>query len=46
MINVILEEEKLLWGFPGGVVVKHLYTDAGDAKDVCSIPGLGRYSLE
>ena len=46
MINAILEEEKLLWGFPGGVVLKHLYTDAGDAKDVCLIPELGRYSLE
>ena len=46
MINAILEEEKLLWGFPGGVMVKHLYTHAGDAKDMGLIPGLGRYSLE
>ena len=29
-------------GFPGGRVVKNLPASAGDARDVASIPGLGR----
>ena len=29
-------------GFPGGAVVKNLPAKAGDARDVGSIPGLGR----
>ena len=29
-------------GFPGGLVVKNLSANAGDARDVGSIPGLGR----
>ena len=29
-------------GFPGGSVVKNLPADAGNAGDVCSIPGSGR----
>ena len=29
-------------GFPGGAVVKNLSTDAEDARDTGSIPGLGR----
>ena len=29
-------------GFPGGIVVKNLSANAGDARDVGSIPGLGR----
>ena len=28
--------------FPGGSVVKNLPANAGDARDVCSIPGSGR----
>ena len=32
----------LLWGFPGGSVVKNLPAKAGDAGDLGSIPGLGR----
>ena len=28
-------------GFPGGAVVKNLPADAGDKRDVGSIPGLG-----
>ena len=31
-----------LLGFPGCTVVKNLPTNAGDAKDPDSIPGLGR----
>ena len=27
-------------GFPGGSVVKHLFTNSGDA---CFVPGLGRF---
>ena len=33
------------WGFPSGTVVKSLPANAGDPRDVSSIPGLGR-SLE
>ena len=29
-------------GFPGGIVAKNLPANAGDARDVSSIPGLGR----
>ena len=29
-------------GFPGGAVVKNLPANAGGARDVCFIPGLGR----
>ena len=29
-------------GFPGGTVVKHLPVNAGDARDLGSIPGSGR----
>ena len=32
-------------GFPAGSVVKNPPANAGDLRDVCSIPGLGR-SLE
>ena len=30
-------------GFPGGAVVNNLPANAGDARDMGSIPGLGRY---
>ena len=30
-------------GFPGGAVVKNMPGNAGDTKDVGSIPGLGRF---
>ena len=30
------------WGFPGGAVVKNLPANAGDGRDIGSIPGLGR----
>ena len=29
-------------GFPGGTVVKNMPANAGDTRDVGSIPGLGR----
>ena len=32
----------MMWGFPGGSVVKNLPADSGDAEDVGSIPGSGR----
>ena len=32
--------------FPGGSVVKNLPANAGDARDVSSIPGLGRFPEE
>ena len=28
--------------FPGDSVIKNLSANVGDARDVCSIPGLGR----
>ena len=33
------------WGFPGGSVVKKLPANAGDARDMDSIPGSGRSSV-
>ena len=36
----------LLWGFPGGSVVKNPPAQAGDTGDVGLIPGLGRSSGE
>ena len=32
----------IIWGFPGGAMVKNLPTNAGDARDMGSVPGLGR----
>ena len=32
--------------FPGGSVVKNLPANAGDARDVSSIPGLGTFPEE
>ena len=32
----------IIRGFPGGTVVKNPPANAGDARDVGSIPGLGR----
>ena len=29
-------------GFPGGLMVKNPPSNAGDTRDMCSIPGLGR----
>ena len=31
-----------MWGFPGGSVVKNPPDNAGDVRDMGSIPGLGR----
>ena len=33
-----------VWGFPGMLVVKNLPANAGDVRDVGSIPRLGRSS--
>ena len=30
------------WGFPGAAMVNNLSADAGNTRDVGSIPGLGR----
>ena len=30
-------------GFPDGTVIKNPFANAGDARDVDSIPGLGRF---
>ena len=32
----------MTWCFPGDSVVKNLLSNAGDLRDVCSIPGSGR----
>ena len=32
----------LVWGFPGGSVLKNLPANTGDARDTVSIPGLGQ----
>ena len=40
-----VEKQPSLWGlrgFPGGTVVKNLPANAGDTKDMGSIPGSGR----
>ena len=43
----ILLSTTIIWhGFPGGSVVKNLPANAGDARDVCSIPGWGRFPGE
>ena len=34
------------WGFPGVSVVKNLPAEAGDARDIGLIPGLGRFPRE
>ena len=30
-------------GFPGGAVIKNPLANAGNTRDVVSVPGLGRY---
>ena len=37
-----LEKEYRTYDFPGGAVVKNPPANAGDTRDACSIPGLGR----
>ena len=34
------------YGFPGGTLVKNTSGNAGDARDLGSIPGLGRFPGE
>ena len=36
----------LIMGFPGNSMVKNLPANAGNARDMDSIPGLGRYPGE
>ena len=38
----LLGTDLFMWGFPGGTMVKNLPANAGDTRDVGSIPGLGR----
>ena len=38
----ILGLAQVLWGFPGGAVIKILPTNAGNTGDLSSIPGSGR----
>ena len=41
-INYLLLHNKSSQGFPGGIVVKNLPANAGDVRDVASVPGWGR----
>ena len=43
---MILVQLILLVGFPGVLMVKNLHADAGDIRDMGSVPGLGRSSGE
>ena len=36
----------IVWGFPGGAVVKNLPANAGDARDVGLVPKSGRFPGE
>ena len=36
----------ILWGFPGGSVVKNPPPNTGDSRDAGSIPGSGRFPGE
>ena len=40
--RMILHTLRDIWGFPGGAVVKNPAANAGDARDLGLIPGLGR----
>ena len=40
--KLLLPETYFIKGFPGGSAVKNPPANAGDARDVGSIPGLGR----
>ena len=39
-------KQRLSWGFPGGSVVKNLPANAGDIRNMGSVPGLGGSSEE
>ena len=42
LVVLVLGYISILWGFPGGTVVKNLLANAGDLRDSGSIPGSGR----
>ena len=42
LVVLVLGYISILWGFPGGTVVKNLLANAGDARDTGSTPGSGR----
>ena len=41
-LNKFAKRSESGWGVPGGVVVENLPANEGDARDVGSIPGLGK----
>ena len=41
LIKLLFYTGVQLWGFPGGLVVKNLPVNAGEAEDMGSIPGRG-----
>ena len=46
LVVLVLGYISILWGFPGGTVVKNLLANAGDLRDSGLIPGSGRYPGE
>ena len=42
LVVLVLGYISILWGFPGGTVVKNLLANAGDTRDVGLILGLER----
>ena len=41
-MKIYLSKDTLSEGFPGGTVIKNLPANAGDTRDMDSIPGSGR----
>ena len=42
LLGIISDKSSFSLGFPGGAVVKNPSANAGDARDMGSIPGSGR----
>ena len=42
-MKIYLSKDTLSEGFPGGTVIKNLPANAGDTRDMDSIPGSGRF---
>ena len=44
LLGCLSSTSNLAWGFLGGAVVKNQPANAGDTRDVGSVPKLGRFS--
>ena len=42
-MKIYVSKDTLSEGFPGGTVIKNLPANAGDTRDMDSIPGSGRF---